>query len=141
MRFNRRHNSITDTIVFQIPEHIWYAAKLRLYLTSGGANTNIDEDGFVVEVRIDHKTTIKCHSMGSQHSSPVKIVTSENNSHDQGNVKTLGTFDQVLEYIRFMKLLAGSRMTSHEKHREFMRQLNAPTPPTLVSNWNGHPYS
>jgi hypothetical protein len=132
MTFPSHQHKNSDSCVFEIPKRVWYAAKLRLYLTSYGVCTNIKENGYIVGVEIDHETKIICLIANEQHPNSVKLVISENGSRDDENVVIISTFARVLAYIRFMELVAGSHMTPYQKNQACIHQLNAPIPPKLV---------
>ena len=134
MFFNRRTNR-RGMVVWEISENVWFATKLRLYLTSHGAQTDITEDGSEVHIQVDPVTEITCCIMNTDNPTEVKTTTCENCKDGKPFVHFHNTFVDVLQYIRFMELFNGSNTRLYAKDKAFVETVNSATPPALSRNY------
>ena len=93
-----KHTNASGVVVFEIPENVWFATNLRLYLTGHGAHTDITEVGSEVHVQIDTDIEIMCCIANADEPTTVKTTTYENykdsKSKSTPNEKTATNYDE-----------------------------------------------
>jgi len=130
-----KHTNASGVVVFEIPENVWFATNLRLYLTGHGAHTDMTEIGSEVHVRIDTDIEIMCCIANADEPTTVKTTTYENYKDSKSIVHFHRTFDDVLQYIRFMRIFNVSKTRLYARDQSFMDNVNSATPPVLSRNY------
>ena len=133
MNFNRRL-SRREIVVFEIPENVWFATKLRLYLTKYGAETNIAEEGCEVHVSIDTVTRIICHIPDRDHPTLVQTTMYGDRGPGQKCARLHDSFARVSAYINYMGLFKGSDTALKAMDEMFIENLDLETPPILCGD-------
>ena len=129
-KFNRRITR-RGIVVYEIPERVWFATKLRLYLTQYGAETNIVEEGYEVNVEIDPVTRIICHI--PYRDDPTVVQTTMYRDRELGKkcVRLHDSFAWVSSYISYMGLFKGCDTELNTMDDMFIENLRLEPPPTL----------
>jgi len=135
MIFNRRVTR-QNIVVFEIPENVWFATNLRLYLTRYGAQTDITEVGSEVHIQVDPVTEITCCIANTDNPTTVKTTAYENSKDSKPIVHFHMTFFDALEYIRFISVFNGTDTLLYAKDRAFVETVNSEPPPVLSRNYH-----
>lgn len=132
-KFNRRISRL-GIVVYEIPERVWFATKLRLYLTQYGAETNITEEGYEVHVSIDTVTNIVCHIPNRDHPTSVQTTLYGDRGPGQKRVCLHDSFAWVSAYISYMELFKGCDTALNTMDDMFFENLRLEPPPMLCDD-------